>query len=72
MAIDWTVWFCGHWIGALVRCQSVSFNSNFFADQQLFPKDSIEFDHALIMRDLRHEWRQADDLYALPKAATYG
>jgi hypothetical protein len=43
--------------------------SNFFADQQLFPKDSMEFDHALIMRGLRHEWRRADDLYALPQVA---
>jgi len=52
-----------------VRALSVTeVHSNFFADQQRLPKDSIEFDHALIMRDLHHEWHQTDDLYALPKA----
>jgi len=39
--------------------------SSFFADQQWFPKGSIEFDHALVMRDLLHEWHQADELYSL-------
>jgi Uncharacterized conserved protein (COG2071) len=43
--------------------------SSYFADPQLFPKASIEFDHALIMRDLAHEWHQADEMYALPEAA---
>jgi hypothetical protein len=37
--------------------------SSFFADPKRFPEGSIEFDHALLMRDLRHEWHQADDLY---------
>jgi hypothetical protein len=39
--------------------------SSFFADSTWFPKSSIEFDHALIMRDVRHEWHQAEDLYPL-------
>jgi hypothetical protein len=39
--------------------------SSFFADSQWFPKGSIEFDHALVMRDLLHEWHQADELYSL-------
>lgn len=43
--------------------------SSFFADRQRFPKDSIEFDHALIMRDLQHEWHQAEDMYARPQLA---
>ena len=38
--------------------------SSFFADQQRFPAGSIQFDHALIMRDIRHEWHKAEDLYA--------
>jgi hypothetical protein len=39
--------------------------SSFFADRQRFPEGSIEFDHALLMRDILHEWHKADDLYAL-------
>jgi len=50
------------------RVRALSVNevySSFFADKQRFPEDSIQFDHALVMRDLLHEWHQADDLYAL-------
>ncbi len=25
--------------------------------------------HALVMRNLKHEWHRADDLYAIPQAA---
>jgi hypothetical protein len=32
--------------------------SSFFADRTLFPAGSAEFDHALIMRDIPHEWHQ--------------
>jgi hypothetical protein len=39
-------------------------HSSFFSDKQQFPDGSIEFDHALIMRDIIHEWRRADDMYA--------
>jgi hypothetical protein len=38
--------------------------SSFFADNERFPKGSTEFDHALIMRDIRHEWHKAEDLFA--------
>lgn len=37
--------------------------SNYFSDQVKFPKGSIEFDNALIMRNVGHEWRSVDDLY---------
>lgn len=37
--------------------------SSYFTDEEKFPKGSIEFDHALIMRDVAHEWHSADDLY---------
>jgi hypothetical protein len=37
--------------------------SSYFGDEEKFPKGSIEFDHALIMRDVEHEWHTADDLY---------
>jgi hypothetical protein len=36
--------------------------SSFFADVARFPVGSIEFDHALIMRDIPHEWHSAGDL----------
>ena len=30
--------------------------SAYFDDRSLFPRDSIELDHALLMRDIPHEW----------------
>jgi len=51
-----------HWkVGAL---DLERIDSTFFANQAAFPAGSIEFDHALIMRDIPHEWRGADDLSA--------
>ena len=43
-------------------------DSSFFADAKRFPKGSIDFDHALVMRDILHEWHKAEDLYAAPRA----
>jgi len=43
--------------------------SSFFADRNRFPAGSIEFDHALVMRDVRHEWHKADDIYSVPRTA---
>jgi hypothetical protein len=37
--------------------------SSYFSDEQTFPKSSIEFDHALIMKNVAHEWHSAEDLY---------
>lgn len=37
--------------------------SSYFSDEERFPKDGIGFDHALIMRNVAHEWHSADDLY---------
>jgi hypothetical protein len=37
--------------------------SSYFSDETKFPKGTVEFDHALIMRNVRHEWHSADDLY---------
>jgi Uncharacterized conserved protein (COG2071) len=37
--------------------------SSYFADTARFPPGSVEFDCALAMRNLAHEWRSADDLY---------
>ncbi|MGH7969828.1 MAG: DUF2071 domain-containing protein, partial [Limisphaerales bacterium] len=58
--------------GLLLRTQEwrvnalavTSVSSSFFSEPTRFPKGSIEFDHGLIMRNLPHEWQQADDLYA--------
>jgi hypothetical protein len=36
--------------------------SSFFEDEALFPKGSIEFDCALLMRGIEHEWHGKSDL----------
>jgi hypothetical protein len=38
--------------------------SSFFSDPKRFPGGALEFDHALVMRDVLHEWREAEELYA--------
>ncbi len=42
--------------------------SSFFDNLQNFPKGSVQFDHALVMRDLPHEWHQLDDMAVQPAA----
>jgi hypothetical protein len=37
--------------------------SSYFADETRFPKGSVRFDHALLMRNIAHEWLSAPDLY---------
>ena len=37
--------------------------SSYFSDEKVFPAGSIEFDHALIMKNVAHEWHSAEDLY---------
>lgn len=37
--------------------------SSFFADESVFPAGSVTFDHALIMRDLRHQWHEEADIF---------
>jgi hypothetical protein len=37
--------------------------SSYFADEAKFPKGSVNFDCALLMRDIEHEWHSAPDLY---------
>jgi uncharacterized protein YqjF (DUF2071 family) len=36
--------------------------STFFSDEASFPAGSVAFDHALVMRDLPHEWHEMPDL----------
>ncbi len=38
-------------------------HSSYFGDETRFPKGSVEFDCALVMRNLGHEWHSAEDLY---------
>jgi hypothetical protein len=37
--------------------------ATFFSDTARFPAGSVEFDCALAMRNLTHEWHRAEDLY---------
>jgi hypothetical protein len=37
--------------------------SSYFSDETKFPPGSIEFDHALLMKNIAHEWHSAADLY---------
>jgi hypothetical protein len=37
--------------------------SSYFSDETKFPAGSIEFDHALLMKNVAHEWHSAADLY---------
>jgi hypothetical protein len=37
--------------------------SSYFSDTNRFPAGSVEFDCALIMRNIEHEWVGTDDLY---------
>jgi uncharacterized protein YqjF (DUF2071 family) len=54
--------------GWRVRPLAVSeVHSSYFADPERFPPGSVEFDHALAMRDLEHEWVAAGEL-AVPEA----
>ena len=38
-------------------------HSSYFADEARFPRGSVTFDCALIMRNVEHQWRSAGDLY---------
>jgi len=35
--------------------------SSFFEDQSVFPKGSIQFDNALLMENIEHEWSSLPD-----------
>jgi hypothetical protein len=53
-----------------IRALSViDVHSSYFTDRTRFPEGSIAFDHALVMRDILHEWNKAEDLYEAPQTA---
>jgi hypothetical protein len=39
-----------------------SVHSSFFEDKNIFPEGSIQFDNALLMREVEHEWRNIPEL----------
>lgn len=49
-------------------------HSSLFADHARFPAGSVQFDHALLMRNIPHEWQQADDFLGvrMPGACCVG
>lgn len=44
-----------HWEVSALEINSVE--STYFDNSELFPTDSIQLDHALLMRDIVHEWQ---------------
>ncbi len=42
------------WKVSLLKVEKVE--SSFFDDRTIFPKGSVKFDNALLMRDIEHEW----------------
>jgi hypothetical protein len=51
---------CRQWQMEPLACESVS--SSWFDDPALFPAGSAEFDCALLMRGIEHQWHGRDDL----------
>jgi hypothetical protein len=45
-----------------------SVRSAYFDDSSIFPPGSIEFDHALLMRDIQHQWHSEPSMIAKPAA----
>ncbi len=60
----------GNYDGLELRCRDwkmetlgvETIESSFFDDRQRFPKDSIQFDCALLMRKIEHEWHGHEEL----------
>lgn len=42
--------------------------SSFFSDHDCFPRESVVFDHCLLMRDIEHEWHSVDDFCIPPES----
>jgi len=42
---------------SVIPLQVHAVRSSFFEDVESFPVGSVEFDHALLMREIHHEWR---------------
>lgn len=46
----------------------VRVHSSFYSNTSVFPPGSVEFDCALVMRDINHEWQRAPDLRLSPRS----
>jgi len=55
---------CKHWHVESLDVDSVQ--SSYFEDTARFPKGSVKFDCALLMRDIEHEWHGRPDLCCSP------
>ena len=55
---------CSNWNVEPLEVEQV--RSNFFEDESVFPKGSIEIDCALLMRGIEHEWHGKSDLCCEP------
>lgn len=55
---------CLNWRAEPMEVEEV--RSSFFEDESLFPRGSIEFDCALLMRGIEHEWHGREDLCCAP------
>lgn len=51
---------CANWHVEPLEVDRVQ--SSYFENESAFPRGSVEFDCALLMRGIRHEWRGRDDL----------
>jgi len=51
---------CGRWHMTPLAIEEMQ--SRFFDDAGLFPRGSVQFDCALLMRDIEHEWHGREDL----------
>lgn len=51
---------CTNWKVDALEVEEVA--SSYFEDESRFPKDSVAFDCALLMRDIHHEWHGRQDL----------
>ena len=57
-----------HWAVAPLAIERV--RSSFFEDSDRFPVGSIELDHALVMRDIPHRWREAPEYRVVESSAS--
>jgi hypothetical protein len=49
-----------NWKVSLLEVKSV--RSSFFENEAIFPKGSVKFDNALLMKDIEHEWISLDKM----------
>jgi uncharacterized protein YqjF (DUF2071 family) len=49
-------------IWQLTPLETVSVRSSFFADESIFPRGSVRYDSAFLMRNVVHEWHAQPDL----------